>query len=776
MEPLPVPAFPPAQFSADRAVLSSEQDRLGRSKFAARLADAIYRCDAREGLVIGLSGPWGVGKSSIKNMALERVRSLGGSAPDVLEFNPWQFSGQEQITLAFFQELLAKVSKTGTDGDPEQTKHRANDLAKYSSYVSVASTTLKTVGAFLPMLSLVGEAGSAVAGVLKEGAAATAARAAAEVESLTDLKERLRKEFAALKRPILVVIDDIDRLNAQEVPQLFQLVKANADFPQILYLLLYEKLSVEKALDKVSNERGKDYLEKIVQVSFDVPIIPQAKIDQLLFDGLSKTLGEASMQHHWNKARWTELYYAHLQSYFPTLRAVYRFLASFGFQVTLLRGDGETTSGGGGGMEVNPIDLTALECLRLFEPATLHGRLNSLKGVLTRQRGHSFFPKEIQQEEVDHVLEGILEGVSPTRKEAVQALLGEMFPPVTPDFADRQSINSQNDGWFRDLRVCHVELFDRYFQLDLLEGEMSQADTERLLASLSNRESARAELLALQDRGLLVTALERLNRYVKTLAPECAEPAIIALCDVSDGLPEGVPDPMVNDPMLNAWNFCYALLRRVKEPAERARILEVAIRRSEGFTLPLELVIPEERSGNAESNSYEYIIQESDVETLKRACAERIETSFQANPEQVAVRDDLDRLLGLWRNWGNTPQEVSAWVRRRLETPAGLLTLLARYLMHESIGTTLHWRFNLAGLERFVPAEEIAAKLEGVSAPSGDFAAALGLRCFRRAIEARIAGRDPDHWFGKEGETEEMEHYLQRLARRTEASHTKTVV
>ncbi len=175
-------------FPSDRPVQSAKEDRLARSRFASRLAEAIYRCDANEGLVIGLSGPWGSGKSSVKNMALERLRGFGEVSPEILEFNPWQFSGQDQITLAFFRELMVKLRGADRAHDPEKTKQRAAVLAKYSSLVSVASTTLKTAGALVPLVSLLASAGDATAAALKQAGEATAARAASEVESLTDLK------------------------------------------------------------------------------------------------------------------------------------------------------------------------------------------------------------------------------------------------------------------------------------------------------------------------------------------------------------------------------------------------------------------------------------------------------------------------------------------------------------------------------------------------------------------------------------------------------------
>jgi hypothetical protein len=70
----------------------------------------------------------------------------------------------------------------------------------------------------------------------------------------------------ALKKPILIVMDDVDRLSIDEVMLLFQLVKASADFPNMVYLLLFQRDIVEKSLQDGAPTSAREFLEKIVQV------------------------------------------------------------------------------------------------------------------------------------------------------------------------------------------------------------------------------------------------------------------------------------------------------------------------------------------------------------------------------------------------------------------------------------------------------------------------------------------------------------------------------
>lgn len=68
---------------------------------------------------------------------------------------------------------------------------------------------------------------------------------------------------------IIVLIDDIDRLRREEVRELVKLVRLTGDFPNIVYVLAFDRKRVELALGD-DDETGRAYLEKIVQVGFDV--------------------------------------------------------------------------------------------------------------------------------------------------------------------------------------------------------------------------------------------------------------------------------------------------------------------------------------------------------------------------------------------------------------------------------------------------------------------------------------------------------------------------
>jgi len=100
----------PQEWRPDQPVARKQDDRLDRGPFVRRIAAALIAGDGKNarGIVLGLVGPWGSGKSSVLGLLAEHLATLQPK-PIVVRFNPWIVSGQESLIRAFFLELLAAV-------------------------------------------------------------------------------------------------------------------------------------------------------------------------------------------------------------------------------------------------------------------------------------------------------------------------------------------------------------------------------------------------------------------------------------------------------------------------------------------------------------------------------------------------------------------------------------------------------------------------------------------------------------------------------------------
>src|SRR5207248_5713225 len=105
-------------------------------------------------------------------------------------------------------------------------------------------------------------------------------------------------------------------------------------------------------------------LEKIIQVPFTLPQVDPARVHKVLFSSLNALLDGLPTRVAFDQRRWGNLFVGGLSGYFDTLRDVYRYTTTLDFHLSIFRRTGT--------MEVNQIDLLALEALRVFEPTLYH--------------------------------------------------------------------------------------------------------------------------------------------------------------------------------------------------------------------------------------------------------------------------------------------------------------------------------------------------------------------------------------------------------------------
>jgi len=110
------------------------------------LGNAIKSWKGKDSLVLALYGPWGSGKSSVKNLVLESLRASPSDCPSILEFNPWQLASQSQITEAFFSEIGTALGRADTS---KSATRLAAKFYAYGRYLSTGRFAVNGVKRFL---------------------------------------------------------------------------------------------------------------------------------------------------------------------------------------------------------------------------------------------------------------------------------------------------------------------------------------------------------------------------------------------------------------------------------------------------------------------------------------------------------------------------------------------------------------------------------------------------------------------------------------------------
>lgn len=720
-----------SRISADLPIKSSEQDRLNRSGFAEALANTIQSWRDKPSLVIGLFGDWGSGKSSLKNLVIEIVKRNRETGPQVVEFSPWQVSSQDILSETFFREIGKALRKTAPSEDVV-LKRRVARWKMYANILSISSTVARAFRSALPptdpmSIAIAGIATSAesVASVVKTGSDAIEAEETVDLLSLSELKDEIAEDLQALDRPILVVIDDIDRLTKEEIRHTLQLVKANADFPNIIYLLLAQKKSVLSALKEIAPDEPNAYLEKIIQVSFDVPVVNRKQLQDFFLNGLNELLNGPLLDKRFSAEHWGAVF-PHLFPLFHNLRDLNRFLGTLAFHIQLFLND-ET-------FEVNPVDLIALEAIRLFEPG-VYRKITEAKDILTDLGTTYPWAQEKDAETRKQRIQELLSTSSDANKDSIRNILGVIFPPLNLWKGFRIQGRDAEATWFQQLRVCSYQAFDRYFQFATPEGDVSQADIENLIASMGDLAKLDRIFLQLNERGLLDVMLTRIASLETSVPLDHAATLLASLYQIriekrEYGLFETSPKDRIA-------SITYWYLQRLPED-ERLKVMEEALRSTRGISLAVNAIELLAHVFDASSTAQPFFQEQANRDRLNKAGVEAIlraiEPGSQIPPEEVLLT------VNFWARFDKVAAKawLDAFLKDRHSVAGYLESIISR-----AEGTRGSRQFIFVrSFEHLFSVEELEAKVDhylNSELPPHE----AGLLClFRRGVQKRREGKD----------------------------------
>lgn len=501
----------------------------------------------------------------------------------------------------------------------------------------------------------------------------------------------------------LIVIDDIDRLNTKEIKQVFQLVKQNADFCNTVYLLAFDRSIIETNLEEQRGVSGKEYLEKIVQVNFDVPFVQEHKLHAYLFTQLDSIV-KVVPDKLWDKTAWGNLFHAGLKELLVSLRDVKRFINSLKFNFSLIQQ--------GSLFELNPIDFIGLEVVRVFAPEVYDGMRG--ESLLFTHTDSSMDRKNGEQERRQRI-EAVINKAGEDIKEPVKKIIYQLFPQIKGLFENMHcGSNDWQDGWTKELRICSTELFDRYFILDVPEGEISQFEIDKLLSATQDKSQFAQTIEEYLKNGKIKKVLARLEDYIDTFNPDYALNIIIPLLDISDRLPEESAGFFDTGSDMHIMRIVYHYLKRIEDKAKRSAILKEAIKNSEGLFGCVKKVSIEIQ-GIEKKSDYERLISDEEVSEFKQLCVAKIKKFRKEG--KLSKHPKLAYILYDWMRWGGE-QEAKQFASDLASSDEGLVSLVMGFLSKShSYGSgdyvsKIKWRVNYKNLQEFTDIAKVKERLE----------------------------------------------------------------
>lgn len=272
----------------DQPITAKDEDLLGRRDKANALADRIFHTNTSEAaFTLGLTAPWGAGKTSFMLAMEEHLKKQHGTTIILWKFNPWLHRKAPNLTQVFFEELSNTLSPYNSDLASNFTHYVNSILAKEDNMWVQLSTLL------LPQ--------------------------SFKAKNVVEQYESLKQEIRQLRRKIFVFIDDVDRLDSEELTELFCLVRNISSFPNMSYILAYDKEYVTNQLKNRFNKDTDRYMVKILQEEYPLAKITPEQLEDALMDVVEKlSQGYPHLKEDIQKSG------IQIEQHLPTLRAIKR--------------------------------------------------------------------------------------------------------------------------------------------------------------------------------------------------------------------------------------------------------------------------------------------------------------------------------------------------------------------------------------------------------------------------------------------------------------------
>jgi len=434
-----------------------------------------------EPIVYGVLGKWGEGKSSFMNLLFKNLESnTSENSKSIIKykFNPWRYQSEDKLLVNFFSGLTKVINSDYSDDSKSSLIEK---LKKYTSAILSGTSvevengfnfgwksTVKTTYKFKDTLDKL-----------------------EENKDVETLKDEIDEILESHKFRIVIFLDDIDRLNKEELYLIFRLLKLIASFKNLTYIVALDDEMVAKAIYKKYGDDitdGKNYLEKIINIPLTLPKIEPFDIKEELTKGLKLIFSQNKIDiteistgavHNYNSG--TNRFFTEIdgaEKLIETPRVLYRLLNSFSINITALV------------QEVNYADLFWLEFLKLRyfkvynyvknNPGEFirHGTFDAMFSdpeKLINEELFEFFESDTDLKKNSGKIQQILERLFPLPKrklETINAFLTELD----------ESYNVKEDNGLSEVerRINHSEFFKIYFNFHT-KGRVSNLEIEELL-------------------------------------------------------------------------------------------------------------------------------------------------------------------------------------------------------------------------------------------------------------------------------------------------------
>lgn len=626
-----------AGYVTDAPINEPPEDRFSRAPFAERIARTIFAQRDPASLVIGIYGPWGDGKTSVLNLIEHELAKVGDIVP--IRFNPWRLGDETEMFIGFFETLAEALDAKLTTGKEKVGK------------------VLRDYGGLLKPVPI---AGAALGEVTK------AAGSALSESSLAKARQRIEAILAEAGKRVVILVDDLDRLDRSEIQAIFRLVKVAADFRHTAYVLAFDESVVVDALAEryaIGSSHGASFMEKIIQLPLHLPPVSPALLRQVTLETVDVALDQAGITLTDSElARFVSTFDRTVVARIKTPRVGKRYGNAVLFALPMI------------GDEVDVVDLLLIEALRIFFPR-LYDWIRSHEQEVLGPHAASAQAEAV----LGHLRASLAETTADMSQEEIagaQLLLTTLFPRTESAWQNKGWDGQWDAVWAKQKRIASKHYFRRYFTYTVPAGDIRDVDVDALMRMVGDPDADEGEVAALATALLRAggpeTFLQKVGALVDDASPFAAAHLALLIATFSDTLPN-VGGFLALSAMGNAALLTSRLIERVP-PDERLDLVIEIMRSAKHIPFAVE-VVRWVRPHDGDTD-VKVLTAEQDAEA-GRVLADRIAEAWNGDDPFATLGAGVSGTLYVWGIYGDIAQlrdHLAGRIRRDLTDTFQLMT------------------------------------------------------------------------------------------------------
>ena len=645
-------------YNTDKPITKQEDDLLGKSTFSKQLGKTIYECNATDGLVIGLYGKWGIGKTSIINMTIEEINNLSENdkkeeKPLIIKFNPWNYSDKNNLINLFFKKLKNTL---GTD--------------KYENLKKVIGDALNNYSDILDILNQIPLVGSTPASLLKILTKKTGSKLVKNL-NLDETKEQLREKLLEANNKIIVVIDDIDRLTNSQIKDIFQLVKQVGDFPNIIYILVMDRKIVSNALNDIHNIDGNKYLEKIVQVSFELPPLSSITLKDNLVKKLTNLNTTFSSEEYPYKEYRDQIIRNCILPYIKNLRDINRLINTLEFRYNLLHN------------ETSFEDLVSLTTIEVLEPKLYKWIFNNNFSLL-----NGFNNLLHSKEEFKNL------GLNP---ELSISFISTIFPE---NLLENQELIRNN------MRIADKERFNLYFMFNLDEVKIPRKQVNLFINDL-NEIKLNTEIDNIFYQGKIHYFLDELSCLIDKIPENRLTIISRTLLNLEYKFREDDASHYKGSSSFKSNYLSFNIIKKIKSEDEKTDFIDSLLQNADINSLSsiANIISQIKQSCDSKTYSKDQIISLDKLRHLEKSYLNKIHSILEAN--SIIDIKNFKWAFRLWEELDSS--SVETYMRILFQNDVNILKFICGIADYTWTGydNSGCWSFYPYSFTKYIPKDEI---------------------------------------------------------------------